>query len=64
MKPRFQRDLRRHLLAKVELTWTEEDVLRADTDLNRACVFFGANAIPILMSIIWSIASNTLFGST
>ena len=39
VKPRFQRDLRRHLLAKVESTWTEEDVLRADTDLNRACVF-------------------------
>ncbi len=39
VKPRFQRDLRRHLLGTVEETWTEQDIDRADAELNRAAVF-------------------------
>lgn len=39
VKPRFHRDLRRHLIGKVEGTWTDADVMRADDELNRACVF-------------------------
>ncbi len=39
VKPRFQRDLRRHILAKVEDTWSDQDRLEADSELNRACVF-------------------------
>lgn len=40
VKPRFQRDLRRHLIGKVEATWTEQDVERADAEIRRAAVFF------------------------
>ena len=39
VKPRFERDLRRHLLGKVEATWTEQNILDADAEINRACVF-------------------------
>jgi hypothetical protein len=39
VKPRFQRDLRRHLLGTVEETWSEQDIERADAELNRAAVF-------------------------
>jgi archaellum biogenesis ATPase FlaH len=40
VKPRFQRDLRRHLIAKREDSWTDEDVAHADIELQNACVFF------------------------
>ena len=39
VKPRFQRDLRRHLIGTVEETWTEQDIDHADAELNRAAVF-------------------------
>ena len=39
VKPRFERDLRRHVLDKVEATWTEQDLREADEEINRACVF-------------------------
>lgn len=39
VKPRFQRDLRRHLIAKAESTWTDDDVRAADDELNDAAVF-------------------------
>lgn len=40
VKPRYQRDLRRHLIGSVETTWTEADIAKADAEINRACVFF------------------------
>ena len=40
VKPRFQRDLRRHLIGSVEATWTQDDIAQADSEINRACVFF------------------------
>ena len=40
VKPRFQRDLRRHLIGSVEATWTQDDIAKADAEINRACVFF------------------------
>lgn len=40
VKPRFQRDLRRHLIGSVEQTWTQDDIAKADAEINRACVFF------------------------
>lgn len=39
VKPRFHRDLRRHLIGTVESSWTPEDINRADVELNRAAVF-------------------------
>lgn len=39
VKPRFQRDLRRHLLGRHESLWTERDVAAADEEIQKACVF-------------------------
>lgn len=40
VKPRYQRDLRRHMIGSVEETWSEADIAQADAEINRACVFF------------------------
>lgn len=40
VKPRYQRDLRRHLIGSVEAAWSEDDVAQADAEINSACVFF------------------------
>lgn len=39
IKPRYQRDLRRHLIGTVEETWTAQDIDRADAELDSAAVF-------------------------
>lgn len=39
IKPRFMRDLRRHLIAKPESAWTDEDIAAADEELQQAAVF-------------------------
>ena len=39
IKPRFQRDLRRHIIGKPVEQWTEEDVAKADTEIRKAFRF-------------------------
>lgn len=39
IKPRFQRDLRRHLIAKPVEFWTDDDVARADCEVRQAFRF-------------------------
>ena len=39
VRPRFERDLSRHLIAKAEQTWTDADRARAFAELNDAGVF-------------------------
>lgn len=39
VKPRYQRDLRRHFIGKPMERWTDEDVARADVEIQRACRF-------------------------
>lgn len=39
IKPRFQRDLRRHMIAKPMNLWTDEDVARADGEIDNAFRF-------------------------
>lgn len=39
IKPRFQRDLRRHMINRPMNQWTDADVARADAEINRAFRF-------------------------
>lgn len=39
IKPRYERDLRRHMIGKQPQFWTEEDVARADVHIQRAFRF-------------------------
>lgn len=39
IKPRYERDLRRHLIGKAESTWTDEDISLADEEIDKAGVF-------------------------
>lgn len=39
IKPRYRRDLRRHLIAKPSEYWTDEDVARADVEISRGFRF-------------------------
>lgn len=39
VKPRFQRDLRRNLIAKPMEAWTDEDIVHADAELRQCAVF-------------------------
>jgi len=39
IKPRYERDLRRNMIGKPQASWTDEDVARADMEIDKCAVF-------------------------